>query len=430
MIDRYAREQMKSVWSTESKYRKWLEVEILVCEAWAELGAIPVPAAEKIRRTATFSLERIDEIESTVRHDVLAFTTAVAEKVGEESRYFHMGLTSSDVLDTALALQLVEAADLMIAGLDDLAAVIAEKVQEYRLVPMMGRTHGIHAEPITAGLKFATWLSAVQRCSRRLSAARESVRVGKISGAVGTYANVDPKVEAYVCERLNLQIMDISTQIIPRDIHADYVTVLAVCASVLDLIATEIRSLQRTEVREMEEPFAAGQKGSSAMPHKRNPVTCEQISGLSRIIRSNAQAALENITLWHERDISHSSVERIILPDSTILLDYLIYQTTRVVRGLRVYPENMARNLELTQGLIYSQRLLLALVEKKMSREAAYQLIQAQAMQAWETGDSFYERIREDPEIRQHLSSDEVEKCFALEYHTKHVDTILARFNI
>ena len=430
MIDRYAREKMKAVWSVENKYRKWLEVEILVCEAWAELGVIPAQAAEKIRRTATFSLERIDEIESTVRHDVLAFTTAVAEHVGEESRYFHMGLTSSDVLDTALALQLVDAADLLLAGMDELAGVIAEKVQEYRTVPMMGRTHGVHAEPTTAGLKFATWLSAVRRCSRRLQVARETVRVGKISGAVGTYANVEPRVEAYVCEKLNLQPMDISTQIVPRDIHGDFVMTLAVCASVLDLIATEIRSLQRTEIREMEEPFAAGQKGSSAMPHKRNPVTCEQISGLSRIIRSNAQAALENIPLWHERDISHSSVERIILPDSTILLDYLVYQTTRVVRGLRVYPENMKRNLEMTQGLIYSQRLLLALIEKQMSREDAYRVVQTQAMEAWETGDSFYERVRQDAVITAHLSADELEACFAMEYHTQHVDTILARFNI
>ncbi len=430
MIDRYAREKMKSIWSAENKYRKWLEVEILVCEAWAELGIIPVPAAEKIRRTAAFSLERIEEIESTVRHDVLAFTTTVAEQVGEESRYFHMGLTSSDVLDTALALQLVEAADLLIIGFDELAAVIAEKIRAYRHVPMMGRTHGVHAEPTTAGLKFATWLSAVRRCRRRLMSAREAARVGKISGAVGTYANVEPRVEAYVCEKLNLQPMDISTQIIPRDIHADYVMALAVCASVLDLIATEIRSLQRTEIREMEEPFATGQKGSSAMPHKRNPVTCEQISGLSRIIRSNAQAALENIPLWHERDISHSSVERIILPDSTILLDYLIHQTTRVVRGLRVFPQNMERNLKLTQGLIYSQRLLLALIEKKMSREEAYRIVQTEAMQAWESGESFYERIRHNSQILEHLDAEELENCFAVDYHTRHVDTILARFNI
>ena len=260
--------------------------------------------------------------------------------------------------------------------------------------------------------------------------AREAARVGKISGAVGTYANVEPRVEAYVCEKLNLQPMDISTQIIPRDIHADYVMALAVCASVLDLIATEIRSLQRTEIREMEEPFATGQKGSSAMPHKRNPVTCEQISGLSRIIRSNAQAALENIPLWHERDISHSSVERIILPDSTILLDYLIHQTTRVVRGLRVFPQNMERNLKLTQGLIYSQRLLLALIEKKMSREEAYRIVQTEAMQAWESGESFYERIRHNSQILEHLDAEELENCFAVDYHTRHVDTILARFNI
>ncbi len=428
MIDRYARAPMKAVWSTENKYQKWLDVEILVCEAWAKLGVIPAQAAEKIRRTASFSLERIDEIERVVRHDVLAFTTAVGEQVGEESRYIHLGLTSSDVLDTALSLQLVESADLILQGLEELQAVIAEKMNEYRKTPMIGRSHGVHAEPTTAGLKFATWLAAVQRCQRRMEDARETVRVGKISGAVGTYANVEPRVEAYVCEKLNLKPMNISTQIIPRDIHADFVMALAVCASVLDLIATEIRSLQRTEIREMEEPFASGQKGSSAMPHKRNPVTCEQISGLSRLIRSNAQAALENIPLWHERDISHSSVERIILPDSTILLDYLLYQTHRVIRGLRVYPENMKRNLDMTQGLVYSQRLLLALIAKDMSREDAYRIVQTEAMEAWEKGDSFYQRIRNNPEIARHLSAEEIEDCFDINYHLQHVDTILARF--
>jgi adenylosuccinate lyase len=417
---------MQSIWNPENKYKKWLEVEILVCEAWAELGVIPLDAARHIREKATFSIDRITELEVVLRHDVLAFTTAVGETVGDVSRYIHLGLTSSDVLDTALALQMVEAADLILEGLGTLDAAIFEKMESHRRTAMVGRSHGIHAEPITAGLKFAVWLSAIRRNRERIKIARESARVGKISGAVGTYANVDPRVEAFVCGRLGLKAMDISTQIIPRDIHAEFMSALALAASTLDMIATEIRSLQRTEIREMEEPFVSGQKGSSAMPHKQNPITCEQITGLSRVIKHNASAALDNIVLWHERDISHSSVERVILPDSTILLDYLIHKTFQVVKGLRIYPEHMERNLNLTGGLIYSQHLLLSLIEKGISREEAYAWVQQYALRAWESGENFKDMVSRDIRFTQILP--ELDTCFDLDYHMKYVDTIIDRF--
>lgn len=430
MIDRYAREQMKEIWSAENKYRKWLEVEILVCEAWADLGIIPNQAAARIREKATFSMERMAEIEKKVRHDVLAFTTAVGESVGEDARYIHFGLTSSDVLDTALALQLVETCDLLLEDMNTLRDTIKEKARKYRNVPMIGRSHGVHAEPITAGHKFLTWLSAANRSIDRIQEAREKVGVGKISGAVGTYANVNPQVEKYVCKKLGLKSMDVSTQIVPRDIHADFMSALALTAGILDQMATEIRNLQRTEIREMEEPFAHGQKGSSAMPHKKNPVNCEQISGLSRVIRSNLAACLDNIPLWHERDISHSSVERVILPDTSILMDYLLFRLNKVIGDLDVHPENMDKNLNQTGGLIYSQKLLLALVEKGESREHAYDLVQRCALKAQDGSVSFVEMVKKNEDIAAILSPREIETCFDLQYHLKHIDEIMARFGI
>ena len=430
MIDRYAREQMKEIWSAENKYRKWLEVEILVCEAWADLGIIPNQAAARIREKATFSMERMAEIEKEVRHDVLAFTTAVGESVGEDARYIHFGLTSSDVLDTALALQLVETCDLLLEDMNTLRDTIKEKARKYRNVPMIGRSHGVHAEPITAGHKFLTWLSAANRSIDRIQEAREKVGVGKISGAVGTYANVNPQVEKYVCKKLGLKSMDVSTQIVPRDIHADFMSALALTAGILDQMATEIRNLQRTEIREMEEPFAHGQKGSSAMPHKKNPVNCEQISGLSRVIRSNLAACLDNIPLWHERDISHSSVERVILPDTSILMDYLLFRLNKVIGDLDVHPENMDKNLNQTGGLIYSQKLLLALVEKGESREHAYDLVQRCALKAQDGSVSFVEMVKKNEDIAAILSPREIETCFDLQYHLKHIDEIMARFGI
>jgi len=430
VIDRYKRQRMGFVWEPESRFGKWLEIEVLACEAWAELGVIPVEAAAAIRQKAKYNVDRIAEVEAQVRHDVLAFTTNVGEYVGDESRFIHLGLTSSDILDTALALQMREAADIIIEDLDKLAAVLREKAAVYAYTPMIGRTHGVHAEPVTLGIKFATWLYAVERDRERMTAARERSSIGKLSGAVGTYANVDPFVEVYVCRKLGLVPAKVSTQIVPRDVHAEYLSTLAVIAATVENLAVEIRSLQRTEILEMEEPFAAGQKGSSAMPHKRNPVGCENIAGLARVIRSNALAGLENVTLWHERDISHSSVERIIIPDSTILLDYILARFTGIVEKLIVYPENMLANLEKTRGLIFSQRVLLALIAKGCSREDAYAVVQNNAMQAWREGADFQALVEKDAVIAGYLSPAEVAECFDYGYHMKHVDTILNRFGI
>src|SRR3990170_4966863 len=380
MIDRYSRPAMARVWSQDAKYEKWLEVELAVAEAYVKRGVVPPDAFQRIKAKARVDARRINEIEARVRHDVIAFLTNIEEAIGEDSRFVHVGLTSSDVVDTALALQLVEAADRLLAGLDGLRELLRRLALRYRDTVMVGRTHGVHAEPTTFGLKVAGWYADAGRNRDRLARAREAVRAGKISGAVGNFAHVAPEIEAEVCRALGLEPAPVSTQIVQRDRHAEFVTTCAIVGGSLEKIATEIRSLQRTEILELEEPFGEGQKGSSAMPHKRNPVSCEQVAGLARVLRANAGAALEDIALWHERDISHSSVERIILPDSTILLDYLLAQMTRILDGLVVDPERMRENLDRSYGLIYSQRVLLALTDAGLARQAAYELVQRAAM--------------------------------------------------
>jgi adenylosuccinate lyase len=422
MISRYTRPQMGRIWEPENRYRRWLDVELAAVTAMAELGKIPTLAAEEIVAKAGFDVDCIDAIEQETRHDVIAFLTCVAERVGPAARYIHLGLTSSDVLDTSLALLLREAADLILADLDDLLAVLRRRAFEHRDTVMIGRSHGIHAEPITFGLKLALWYAEMTRNRERLLRARQSISVGKFSGAVGTFANVDPKVEELACARLGLTAAPISTQVIQRDRHAEYFTTLAVIAS-----SVEIRHLQRTEVREAEEYFAEGQKGSSAMPHKRNPISTENLCGLARLVRANAFAALENVALWHERDISHSSVERVIAPDSTILVDFMLHRLTSVLDTLVVYPDAMLENLEKTGGLLYSQRVMLALTEKGLSREAAYALVQRHAMAVWTGGGTLKDRLAADLELRRHLSTAELDELFDLTYYLKHVGTIFAR---
>ncbi|MDN5344385.1 MAG: adenylosuccinate lyase [Clostridia bacterium] len=427
MIERYTLPEMGKIWAPEHKFRTWLAIEIYACEAWAELGRIPPAALEEIRAKAGFDVDRIDAIEATTRHDVLAFLTAVAEKVGDASKYIHLGMTSSDVLDTALAVQMRDAADLLLQRLRDLRTELVQKARQHKYTLMIGRTHGVHAEPTTFGLKMALWVLEVDRNLTRLEQAREMISVGKISGAVGTFANVNPRVEEHVCRRLGLQPATVSTQIIQRDRHAQYLTTLAVIGSSLEKMATEIRNLQRTDILEVEEPFAKGQKGSSAMPHKRNPIMCERVAGLARVLRGNALAALENVALWHERDLTHSSVERVIIPDSTILLDYMLAKFTAIIAGLNVYPENMRRNLEATHGLVFSQRLLLALVNKGVLRETAYTWVQRNAMQAWQSHQPFKDLILKDQDITGHLNSREIEALFDYDYHLRHVDYIYRR---
>ncbi|HEY3175323.1 MAG TPA: adenylosuccinate lyase [Candidatus Polarisedimenticolia bacterium] len=427
MIDRYTLPAMGRIWDEENKLGCWLKVEIAACEAMAELGLIPVEAVEVIRRKAGFDLARVREIEQRVRHDVIAFLTAVGEKVGVESRYIHLGLTSSDVLDTATGLQMVEAADLLIGQVRALREVLARRAHEFRSTPMVGRTHGIHAEPTTFGLKLALWYDEMGRQLARLEAARETVRVGKISGAVGTFAHLSPRIEAEVCAKLGLRSAPISTQIIQRDIHAEFLYALATTGASLEKFAVEIRHLQRTEVREAEEPFAEGQKGSSAMPHKRNPVNCEQIAGLARLLRANLSAALENVALWHERDISHSSVERVILPDSAILLHYMLDRFTTIADGMRVYPDRMMANLDASRGLVYSGTLLLSVTRKGSTREAAYAAVQEAAMRCWETGEPYKDLVLKDKRITSLLSRGEIDEAFDLSHHLRHVDAIFER---
>lgn len=427
MIERYTRPEMGQLWTQENKFKTWLQVEILVCEALAELGKIPWEAVNRIRERAKFDVKRIEEIEKEVRHDVIAFLTNVGESVGEDARYIHLGLTSSDVIDTALGIQLKQASEILEKDVQQLLEVIKNRALEHKYTVMIGRTHGIHAEPLTFGLKMAVWYTEMKRHQERLRRAKETISCGKISGVVGTFAHIDPFVEAYVCRKAGLTPAPVSTQIVQRDRHAEFVSVLALMASSLDKFATEIRGLQKTEIREVEEPFYEGQKGSSAMPHKRNPVSCEQISGLARVVRGYALAAFEDIPLWHERDISHSSVERIILPDSTILLDYMLTHFTRILRDLRVYPENMKRNLELTRGLIFSESLLLLLTSKGLSREKAYKLVQRNAMRVWDQGVEFKNLILEDPDIRAYLTPGEIEACFNVENHLQKVDFIFQR---
>ncbi|ABB14901.1 adenylosuccinate lyase [Carboxydothermus hydrogenoformans] len=430
MIARYTLPEMKKLWSDETKYQNWLKVEIAVAEAMGELGLIPLEAAKVIKEKANFDVDRILEIEKTVKHDVIAFLTNVAEYVGEESKYIHKGLTSSDVLDTALALQLKEAGELLLRKLEGIYQRLLELANKHRYTVMIGRTHGVHAEPITFGLKMLLWAAEIERDMERLKTAIKTVSVGKISGAVGTYANVPPEVEKRVCEKLGLTPEKVSTQIIQRDRHAEFVLTLALIATTFDKFATEIRTLQRTEILELEEPFTEGQKGSSAMPHKRNPVLCERISGLARVVRSYVVAALENVVLWQERDISHSSAERMILPDATSTLYYMMHVFREVIDNLNIYPERMERNLNLTGGLIFSQRVLLALVEKGILRETAYKIVQRNAMTAWKTGKSFKELLLSDEELTKLLTLEEIAELFDYNYHLKYVDEIFKRFGL
>ena len=427
MIPRYTRSEMSRIWSDENRFRAWLKVEVASTETLAEAGVVPREAAKAIREKANFKLERINEIEAEVRHDVIAFTTAVAEFVGPESRWFHYGLTSNDVVDTAQALLIAEASKIIAADLQRLAEVLKRRAWEFKDTPMIGRTHGIHAEPITFGFKLANWYSEVQRDIARFDAAAEDMRVGKLSGAVGTFAHLSPAFEEKICARLGLKAAAISSQVIQRDRHAHYLATLAVIACTLDKIATEIRHLQRTEVREAEEYFSEKQKGSSAMPHKRNPVTCEQISGLARVVRSNAQAGFENVALWHERDISHSSVERVILPDSTTLVDYMLNKTVNLLDTMFVYPERMKANLESTGGLVFSGQLLLDLVESGISREDAYRMVQAHAMRAWKEGLNFRELVAQDPNITKRVSAKAIAHAFDLKRQLRNIDAIFAR---
>jgi len=427
MIDRYTRPEMGRIWSEQNQFQKWLEVEILAAEALAELGKVPKAAVARIKKKARFKLARIRQIEKEVRHETIAFLSSVAEFVGDDARFLHVGMTSSDVMDTALALQLKEAASLLIEDVREIMRVLRRQAFRYKKIPMIGRTHGVHAEPITFGLKLALWHEEMRRHLARLEGAAGEISVGKISGAVGTFAQVSPKVEAYVCRKSGLKPALVSNQIIQRDRHAFFFATLAVIASSLEKFAVEIRHLQRTEVREVEEPFTRGQKGSSAMPHKRNPILSENVSGLARLMRAYALAALENVPLWHERDISHSSVERVIAPDATIVLDFMLRRMTYVLKDLCVYPENMRRNLERSGGVIFSERVLLRLVDKGLSRDAAYRMVQRHALKAARDGGDLKRGVSQDPEIRRHLSRRDIEQIWDLQHYLKNVDLIFNR---
>ncbi|MFH2077025.1 MAG: adenylosuccinate lyase [Pseudomonadota bacterium] len=427
MIPRYSREKMTAIWSPENRYRKWLDIEILACEALALRGEIPEASLKNIREKAGFDVDRIDEIEKTTKHDVIAFLTSVTEKVGEDGRFIHMGLTSSDILDTSLAVLLCEAADIIIEDLDALLAALKRKALAHKNTPMIGRSHGIHAEPITFGLKMALWYAEMERNRERMVRARETIGTGKLSGAVGTFSFIDPAIEAYVCGKLGLKPAPVSSQIVQRDRHAEYFTTLAIIASSIDKFAQEIRLLQRTEVREAEEFFSPGQKGSSAMPHKRNPVLSENLSGLARLMRSYALAALEDVALWHERDISHSSVERVIGPDATILLDFILGRFTGLIGRLVVYPERMLANLQMTKGAIFSQMVLMKLIEKGISREEAYAIVQRNAMRSWQEGIEFRELLMKDAEVISRLNPDDLTAAFQIQNFLKHVDFIFNR---
>ena len=428
MIPRYTREKMGKIWEEENKFSIWLNIEILACEALADMGEIPKEAFKNIKEKANFSISRISEIEDVVKHDVIAFLTCIGEKIGPDARYIHLGMTSSDVLDTCFAVQLTEAADILIEDIDRLMEVLKDKALKHKDTVMIGRSHGMHAEPITFGLKMALWYEEMRRNRKRLEAARETIACGKISGAVGTFAHLSPKVEEHVCEKLGIKPEPITTQIIQRDHHAAFFSTLAVIASSIEKFAVEIRHLQRTEVLEAEEYFSPGQKGSSAMPHKRNPVLSENIAGLARIVRSNAFAALENVALWHERDISHSSTERVIAPDSTILLDFMIGRMTGVAANLIVYPERMKENLDRSRGLIFSEPILLLLARKGLAREEAYKMVQRNAMEVWNTpGLQFPDTILKDKEILKYLSAKELKAAFDLHHQLRHVDYIFHR---
>ena len=427
MITRYTRPEMGRIWEPKNRFAKWLQVEILICEAMAEEGLIPKAAFENIKRRASFSVDRILEIEKETKHDVVAFLANVAEYVGPDSRFIHLGMTSSDILDTSFALLLREAMMMIIDDAKEFIGVIKERAEEHKFTVMIGRSHGIHAEPITFGLKLAVWYAEMRRNLKRLEEALEVISYGKMSGAVGTFANISPKIEAYVCEKLGLRPAEISTQIIQRDRHAQYFTALAILAGTLEKIAIEIRHLQRTEVLEAEEAFEKGQKGSSAMPHKKNPIGSENISGLARLVRSNSLAAMEDMALWHERDISHSSVERVIGPDSTILIDYMLHRLTRIIKDLEVYPERMVENLNTLKGLIFSQQILIRLTALGLKRQVAYDIVQRNALKVWDTGKEFKKLLLEDQEIRKYLTEKDIEGLFRLDYHLKHVEDIFKR---
>lgn len=430
MIERYTYPEMGAIWTLQHEFEVMLEIEIAACEAMAEIGLIPHEAVKTIKERATFDLDRVKEIEKVTNHDIIAFLTAVAEHVGEDSKYIHKGLTSSDVKDTALGVMMKKSADIILDDLKKFREVLRRRAAEHKYTPCIGRTHGIHAEPMTLGLKFALWQDEVSRNIERIEHAQKSVAVGKISGAVGTYANIDPRIEEYVCKKMGIARANLATQVIQRDRHAEYMTALAIVASSLEKFATEIRNLQRTDIREVEEYFSPGQKGSSAMPHKRNPITCERVAGLARIVRGNALASLENVSLWHERDITHSSVERVILPDSTITVDYCLRKFTGIIDKLLVYPDAMIANIEKTGGLIFSQRLLLAIVSKGVLREDAYKWVQRNAMAKWMQGEDFKTNVMNDEDIKKYLTKEEIEGCFEYSHYLRYVDTIMERFGL
>ncbi len=427
MIARYTRPEMGKLWELEKKYSTWLRVEIAACEAWAELEEIPRDAVSTIKKRATFNMQAIDEIEKVVKHDVIAFLTSVSQSLGPESRFIHKGLTSSDILDTALALLMRDAADIIIRDIIELMEVLEKQAHKFKTTLMIGRSHGIHAEPMTFGIKFALWYEDMKRNLSRIRRAKDVISVGKLSGAVGTFSNVPPAVEEKVCKKLGLKPEPVATQIVQRDRHAEYLLALALIAASVEKIALEIRHLQRTEVLEAEEPFMAGQKGSSAMPHKRNPIGCENLSGLARLVRSNALAALENIALWHERDISHSSVERVIIPDSSILTDYMLNRIKGILEKLHVYPKKMKENIARSFGLFNSQRVMLALIDKGLNRDAAYEIVQRNAMKSWKTESQFRKLLSRDADVRRYLTAKDLENIFDLAYYLKHVDYIFQR---
>ncbi len=427
MIERYQTPEMAGLWADDGRFEIWRDVEVAACEALADLGEIPAEAARTIREQAGFDVDRIHEIEATTNHDVIAFLTSMAEHIGPDSRWVHLGMTSSDLLDTTLAVQCKRAGELILEELDRLIAATTARAVEHKRTVMIGRSHGVHAEPTTFGLKLLVWVDELKRDRARLAAAIERVAVGQISGPVGTFAHIAPEVEARVCEHFGLGVSPVSTQVVQRDRHAEFLNAIALCGATLETVAIEVRHLQRTEVREAEEPFGKGQKGSSAMPHKRNPILCERLTGMARLLRTNAQAAIENVALWHERDISHSSVERVILPDSTTLLHYMLRKTVPLIEGLRVFPERMRENLESTGGLYHSGAILLALAREGLTREEAYRIVQAAAMRSWEEARPFEEVARADEELARHLDADALDACFDLQRHLRHVDTIFAR---